>query len=342
MSRINFITFKMPQHAGHSGYAQLTRYIDGRKFDIEEPPWISKIIPSFLKKRFVSRSGLAWYGAPQFVMECNIILRMLKEKNKIFHFIYGENSFRYCGGFGRFRGHKRIATYHLPPELFGQYVRYTGHLSRLDAIICVASYQVDFFARFVPKDRVVFIPHGIDTDFFKSSDSKAKTERLCLFVGHMSRDFEVMREVARIVGSKDKRVKFLVVTRKEHFDYFRGIENVILKTGLNDEELLRSYQQATLLILPMRYCTANNSILEAMACGLPIITTDIGGIRDYLDDNCSLLLPPGKACLMADKVLELLNSKTRLEELSYRARKKALEFSWPNITGRIEKFYHDI
>ena len=105
---------------------------------------------------------------------------------------------------------------------------------------------------------------------------------------------------------------------------------------------MRCYQQAKVFILPMRYCTANNSILEAMACGLPIITTDVGGARDYLDDNCSLFLPPRKAHPMADKLLELLDSQTRLEELSYSARKKALEFSWSNIAGRIEKFYREI
>lgn len=342
MRQINFITFQMPQHAGHSGYARLTGYIDGQKFDTGQPLRISGVIPPFLKKRFVSRSGLTWYGAPQFTMECNIILRMLRDRDRIFHFIYGENSFRYCGRFGGSRGHKLIATYHLPPELFGEYVHYTEHLRRLDAIICVASYQVEFFTKFLPSSRVFFIPHGVDTDFFKPSDPQIKTGKLCLFVGHMLRDFEALAETARIVNSKDKSVKFMVLTRKAHFGHFKGMENVILKTGLSDEELLKCYQEARVLILPMKYCTANNSILEAMACGLPIITTDVGGVRDYLDDNCSVLIPPRKAPPMADKLLELVNSQTRLERLSVNVRQKALEFSWPNTAGRLKEFYNEI
>ncbi len=51
--------------------------------------------------------------------------------------------------------------------------------------------------------------------------------------------------------------------------------------GLNDEALRSLYQQAYLLLLPMSFSGANNSIVEALATGLPIVTTDVGGIRDY-------------------------------------------------------------
>lgn len=72
---------------------------------------------------------------------------------------------------------------------------------------------------------------------------------------------------------------------------------------MSEEDLLVAYRQADLLALPLKDCTANNSILEAMACGLSVVTTDIGGIRDYVDDTCALLSARGDAEEMAKNIM---------------------------------------
>ena len=51
--------------------------------------------------------------------------------------------------------------------------------------------------------------------------------------------------------------------------------------NVSDEKLRDFYQKSYLLLMPMESCSANNSLVEALACGLPVVTTAIGGIEDY-------------------------------------------------------------
>lgn len=336
---VNLVGFQMAQHSGYSGYFQLARYLDAEIIDGNAGCWITDTMPASIRRAVIKRSAMDWYGQADFAAECTAMLRMLGSKKDIFHFVYADNSFCYSARFSGFRKNKLVATYHLPPEIFSRYVRRTDHIKKLDAIICVASYQKDFFAGFLPPERIAFIPHGIDTDFFKPASRAEKEKKTCLFVGSMQRDFQTMAEVARIVSANDKTVKFIVVNRKPHSEYFKSIDNITLKTDLSDSELLAHYQETDVFIQPMKHCTANNSILEAFACGLPVIATATGGVRDYLDEGCAVLVPQGRADLMARELLELLASDQRLQKLSINARKKALEFSWPNIAKRLEEFY---
>jgi glycosyltransferase involved in cell wall biosynthesis len=76
-----------------------------------------------------------------------------------------------------------------------------------------------------------------------------------------------------------------------------------------------------------------------MACGLPIVTTDISGVRDYVDSSCASLTAAGDAGNMAEQVLSLVNDDSRLEMMSRSGRERAMEFSWPVVAGKLQDFY---
>ena len=91
--------------------------------------------------------------------------------------------------------------------------------------------------------------------------------------------------------------------------------------------------------LPITDCTANNSLLEALACGLPVITNDVGGVRDYINNQCAVLVEPGNANLMADQLLELLGNDNLRKDMSLKAREQSLQFDWKIIADRMKEIY---
>lgn len=341
--RVTFVSFHMPQHARHSGYSQLLRWINGKKIDSKDSQILLRFIPVRFKKRLVAHSGLAWFNLDRLATECYVILNMLIKQRRIFHFIYGENSYRYSAWFAKIRGHKIICTYHLPPSVFPDIVGYTEQIRKLDAIVAVAHNQIDFFTQFIPREKIFFIPHGVDTAFFRPPlPSSKRKDNICLFVGHWLRDFKILKEVIRIVHSKNSSVQFVVITPQKDFKYFQEEKEAILKARLDEEELLHYYQTATLFLQPMEGCTANNSVLESLACGLPMVVTDVGGIRDYVDESCAVLIPPNNPEKMVEELLKLLEDKPRLQQMSEDSRKKALEFSWPKIAEKMKRVYEEV
>jgi len=132
------------------------------------------------------------------------------------------------------------------------------------------------------------------------------------------------------------------VTPAKNLPLLEGAD-VVVFSGISDEDLRDRYRKAAILLHPLKECTANNSALEAMACGVPIVVTDIGGIRDYLSDDCALFCRPGDADEMAASVLELLDNSARRSAMGKSARERAESlFAWPIIARKMRGVYEQL
>lgn len=99
------------------------------------------------------------------------------------------------------------------------------------------------------------------------------------------------------------------------------------------------------MLLPLSFCAANNAVVEGLACGVPMIASDTGGIRDYGGGEFFELTAPGDAAAMAAAAERLLGDERLRLKLSVRAREFAERaLSWPvvarehidEITGLLE------
>jgi glycosyltransferase involved in cell wall biosynthesis len=84
--------------------------------------------------------------------------------------------------------------------------------------------------------------------------------------------------------------------------------------------------------------------LEAMACGLPVVTTDNGGCREYaLDGKNCLMVPPRQPEKLAKAVIKILNNPGLAEKLSHRGLQTAQKFDWEKIVDVMEsQFERDL
>lgn len=220
-------------------------------------------------------------------------------------------------------------------------------LQTLDEIIVLAESEKMLWEKIYP-GKVTCIPHGVDADFYKPSKLKNNTTPAVLFVGIWLRDIEVLARVAKIVSQKRDDIIFKLVvpvSQKKDYTFYKWLfelaklENVEWCSGLSDQALLELYQESTLTFLPMMDCTANNAILESIACGKPIVSTKLKGLETYLTSECAELYDCLEIDAMANAVISIIDDENKRLNMEVASRKQAEVLSWGNITPQLlERF----
>jgi glycosyltransferase involved in cell wall biosynthesis len=130
-----------------------------------------------------------------------------------------------------------------------------------------------------------------------------------------------------------------VVTLEQNRRYFEHAGNVVFHAGISDIALRDLYHQASLSVLALTNTAANNALLESMACGLPIIATDLPAIREYtVAEGCGYV-PPANPRLLAEYIALALRDRTRLEAMSSANWQRVQQYAWETIAARTKEVY---
>jgi glycosyltransferase involved in cell wall biosynthesis len=347
--RVNLVYNRIPHHAGPSGYDQVARHleryatvttIDGVGYEVLPSVW--EWVAEHWRSPIQAVSGLEWYDPYAASLEATAAARLLRSRDETFHFLYGENSYRFVevlAPVARRRGHKLLATYHQPPDLFERVVRSRRHLRALDGVVALCETQAEYLRSVVGPDKVFTVRHGVDVEAFHPADPRDVDRGVCLCVGRWLRDFEMLRSVAERVAEIAPDVRFVVIGREDDVSWLDELPNVETRSDVSDGELLAAYRTAGMLILPLTDCTANNALLEGMASGLPVIATAVGGIGDYVDERCGVLVGAGNADAMAHAVAALARDARRRDALAHGSRERAQTFAWESIAAELAGVY---
>ena len=116
------------------------------------------------------------------------------------------------------------------------------------------------------------------------------------------------------------------------------LDRVICPGQVLKDEIPHWLHQGDIFLNTTRVDNTPVSVLEAMACGLCIISTNVGGIPYMLEDEYdALLVPADDHAAMAKAVQRLLTEDGLAERLSGNARRKVEQFDWSNILPRWER-----
>jgi glycosyltransferase involved in cell wall biosynthesis len=85
--------------------------------------------------------------------------------------------------------------------------------------------------------------------------------------------------------------------------------------------------------------TANNAVLESLACGTPVISNSVGGIPDYVDGTCGWLFGRGEVFGIVQLIEQLCDNREIARSLRESTRRKSLEFSWDRIAEQMIGVY---
>lgn len=226
-------------------------------------------------------------------------------------------------------------------------------LPRCDHVFAVSPPLVEHCrSAGVAADRLTYLPNGIEIDrYHRQVTSRAAKSHL-----RLPRSAPAIAVVGRLSPEKgvDRALRMLAALRKRlpaaelHLvgDGPQRPELEALADGLElggnvhwwswQENPRRICEAMDLLLLPSRTEGLPNAVLEAMALGLPVAATDVGGVRDLLDDGrCGRMLDEDES-RWAPAVAELLENEAKRGDLARRARSRVVEhFSFERRMERV-------
>jgi len=226
-----------------------------------------------------------------------------------------------------------VATFHLPADSVANRFEHAqkGLLERLGGAILLSSSDLETYSAWLGPEKVMYIPHGIDTEVFRPAEFIPSRTARFVFIGMMLRDFEVAHRVIDQCRQDGINAEFWVVIPQAGTHYFTGCTNARIVSNFSETELINLYQSSDALFLPLIQSSANNAILEALACGLPVVSTRIGGVPDYVDETCGWLLPPADFESAYECVRSIVLNRESAWQKRDAARFKSESFAWEGV-----------
>lgn len=274
-----------------------------------------------------------------------------RSERQCVHYLYPENTvFHGADWKGK---HGLVLSCHQPGSRLQEARKAPFHagffrgLEKADRVVLLASNFLREYAEFCDPERLVVIHHGVDTDYFRPAE-KPPARPLVLTVGNWLRDYDLWADSALQLAGEFSELEFAVVALPDTVRQARAKVDgklggrVRFLSGLTDAQLLRLYQRTTLLFLPLKDAGANNAILEAMACGVPIAVTDLPATREYAGDS-AMYFGPSSVTDCVRRVGPILQDALRASALSRAGRLRAeQEFAWPQIARRYAGLYQQV
>lgn len=234
-------------------------------------------------------------------------------------------------------------------------------LKDADRVIVASRAAYGEAARLCHSDKIVLIPNGVDTIRFNPELDGSVIREKCgiedAFVVFTVRHHEpqygieyLIRAIPHVTHRRND-VVFVIggngTLRKyhEHLAYELGVKNHTIFTGrIPRNDLPLFYAASDVVVIPSLQEAWGLVCTEAMACGKPVIGSDVGGLRDQIIDSFNgFLVPPKDSRAIAEKILYLIENPDKAKKLGFNGRKLVVErFSIEKRIDKLVELYEEV
>ncbi len=234
--------------------------------------------------------------------------------------------------------------------LFPFYIHVERKLSRsCDKLTVVSNSLRNEFKKHYKVDSDV-IYNGVDYEKFNENSSLK--EDMLLFTGkfRFGKGLLDLLDIAEMLKRSHPKVNVVMVGNgpiknkiQEHIRT-RNLFNVKTVNHLSHSELLEYYHKSRIYILPSYYEGLPTTVLEAMACKLPVVASNVSGIPEAIEEGVTgYMLSPGDIKGFYSRIVEMLENPEKQRNFGEMGRKRVIEkFTWPHIAKEVIKRYQEL
>lgn len=188
-------------------------------------------------------------------------------------------------------------------------------------VICNGIWMYDFLSNELDYGNVYPVLNGVNTDMFRPMEFRAPKPTVVMSGDPRSRyETYVIRgainQVKRKVGELDL------------IEYFGK--------GIPQLHMALFYSRGWVFVDAQNRAGWNNPVAEAMACGVPVVCTDIGGNKDFAEDGVTaLIVPVGDVEAMAAAIVELIEDRDKAERLAANALERIRGYTWAKSVDQL-------
>jgi glycogen synthase len=221
---------------------------------------------------------------------------------------------------------------------------------RADAVLVLVPRAARLLERDgVRRERIHVVPSGFEPSVFSHPGADAFPDVARPRIGYVGRlaeqkrpdllveAFGRMREVAHLVIVGDGPLRPVVNAAVERCP---ARDRITVGGFVPHAEVPRVLASLDVLALPSVYEEMGSVLVEAMATGVPVVASRVGGIPDVVvDGETGVLVPPGDVEALAEALDGLVADPGRRQQMCLHARERAVRYSWPELASRVVGLY---
>jgi glycosyltransferase involved in cell wall biosynthesis len=221
-----------------------------------------------------------------------------------------------------------------------------------DKIICYTDIEKSEMIGFgVKPEKIAVIHNGIDTDRFTPPKEPNFNKKNLLWIGryvpgkgveYLIEAFNLLKQkhpdaFLTMVGGGPQKEKII-----ERINELNLQNSIVIKDFIPNSEIVHLYHNSSVLLLSSLREGVPRVILEAMACGVPVVCTRLPHLVDIVDCG-GFLVPLKDPCTLAEKTSQILSDPILAKKLGENGRKKVVEnYSWKDTVQKTIKLYGEL
>lgn len=221
-----------------------------------------------------------------------------------------------------------------------------------------------------PKEKITVVNPGVNIELFYPTDKDSAKKKIggdldhkiILFVGRIQplKGLDTVMYAIKIIQKQNPKLKicFWIVggdisqgkelwseelRKLEKLQRYLKIETVVKFVGHKPQrELPDYYNAAEVAVMPSHYESFGISALEAMACGTPVITTNVTGISNLIASDEKYVTTANNPLLLASQIEDILKNEKKHEDLSKKIYNQAKQYTWKKTAKKISEVYENL